>query len=195
MSRRWRGLQDNSQSVAGDVGSHKSAARRRSLRGFGSRQGVETLQRIRVSAPESVFSPDLRGWRFDRQRERERRTGPSFGSAHSRPPWASMIDRQIVRPIPMPCGRRYGATGGVVDALRTGSERITPGWWTTSCCRACRRSTPCPRRARRSDTSRRRERRSRTVAHRRTRTLPAHWDIGSRPRVAPRNRRSLGLTS
>jgi hypothetical protein len=26
----------------------------------------------------------------------------SFASAHSRPPWASMIDRQIDSPIPVP---------------------------------------------------------------------------------------------
>src|SRR5262249_11152126 len=29
---------------------------------------------------------------------------PSFGSAHSRPPWASMIERLIERPHPMPSG-------------------------------------------------------------------------------------------
>lgn len=30
--------------------------------------------------------------------------GPSLGSAQSRPPWASMIERLIANPKPMPCG-------------------------------------------------------------------------------------------
>jgi ADP-ribosylglycohydrolase len=30
--------------------------------------------------------------------------GPGLDSAQSRPPWASMIERLIARPRPMPCG-------------------------------------------------------------------------------------------
>jgi hypothetical protein len=44
-----------------------------------------------------------RSWRHGKLKENVA-PGPGFDSAHSRPPWASMIERLIAKPMPMPCG-------------------------------------------------------------------------------------------
>jgi len=56
-----------------------------------------------VQNPQRDRSPRENGWRARGQTvKRKVAPGPWFGTAHNRPPWFSMIDRLIERPIPMP---------------------------------------------------------------------------------------------
>ena|SRR5213593_3607511 len=95
----WLSVEDEDRAVAVDRAHGNQRASRLVVRAPpGRRLGASTRQHFGTC-------PDLGTWiQAEGSVNAKVAPDPLFGSAHIRPPWASMIDRLIASPMPMPFG-------------------------------------------------------------------------------------------
>jgi hypothetical protein len=81
-----------------------SAGRALAFHGKAASRAERGRPPVSPAQPLGTAQPEDSGYRIPGSAKWNVAPYPSFGVAHSRPPWASTIERQIDNPIPMPAG-------------------------------------------------------------------------------------------